>query len=360
MENEKKSTRKPWETRWSKWNQKRKWKMRKWELKEFWVDYLKIWIYNLEKIIDLWLSVNSDVYYYDDNTKLTFTPNNKYNYYLNIQDINTNINLWFFLINKKIKKKWDIILNNYLEITWSWLILNNLEYYYTIVSHFNIHFDKINRFDIACDYVINTDYFCRNIFLPYITNLSHEPIIRKWKIETLYIWDRSSKNTYRLIRIYNKVIDTIKKKKGFLYDFEKDVDYSRVEIELRRDLCENIDPMNLLNREYLFTIYSRAIHKFKRNFFLKYTFEDFKKNDRALKNQELTQYKKRIKLIEERKKNLQIYWTEFFSTLEKEKFLKSFIQKAKKMLNNWFTLEQIILYLKINLDDDFFKNNLTN
>jgi hypothetical protein len=71
-------------------------------------------------------------------------------------------------------------------------------------------------------------------------------------------------------------LDTIKKKKHFLYDFEKDKDYTRIELEIRQDKAKHINPYDLLSLEYLFVVFCKNIHKFSFDFFKKFDFDDFK------------------------------------------------------------------------------------
>ena len=322
------------------------------KLKEFWIDSLKMQIhFNENKKIPLfWLSFNSDFLDYDNETRLQLTPNSIYDFFVEVIDKPTLTRLGFFLINKIPKKSGEYFLKNKIEITGQWFILRDLGFYFELLHDLKFEFYKgdIERVDIASDYICNTDELCKNVFLPKLENVTKHIFEKKWIIETLYIWNKDKKqNPYQLIRIYNKKLDSKKKGKLWLYDFEKEKDYTRIEIEMREDKAKYIEPMDLLSLEYLFVVFCKNIHKFSYDFFKKFTYDDFKNWLRIYnKNKDDSLYYQRKEKLLNRQKAQDLYGSDFISKEEEERFLQNFIKTVKRLWKNWYNMQDILHYLK--------------
>jgi hypothetical protein len=253
-------------------------------------------------------------------------------------------------LNKNPKKSGDYFFKNKIEITWQWFILRDLPFYFNMLKKLKFDFNKwcIIRVDIASDYIINTDELCKNIFLPKLENVTKHIYEKKWIIETLYIWDKNKDNNkYQLIRIYNKKLDSKKKKKLWLYDFDKNKDYTRIELEIREEKAKYIEPMDLLSLDYLFVVFCKNIHKFSYDFFKKFSYDDFRNWLRILnKSKDNTLYYERKEKIIRRQKSQDLYWTDFMSKEEEENFLNSFLKNIKRLWKNWYNLQDIFYYMQ--------------
>jgi len=314
------------------------------ELKEFWIDYFKfqIWVDRNKRQALFGLSVNSDFMVYDEFTYFRFSENWMYDCYITIVDKTTNINLWFFLINKKPKLQWNNYLKDYIEVTWQGLILRNIEYYYWMIEWFKFDVLGVSRVDIATDYIVNTDELCKNIFLPKLEKTTKHIFETKGIIETLYIWKKSKKeNPYQIIRIYNKKLDSKVKQKSFLYEFEKDKDYTRIELEIREDKAKYINYKDLLSFDYLFVVYCRAIHRFSYDFFKKFTYDDFKSKSKTIKNAS-SLYFERLKRLKLQQESFDKFWSDFLSKEEEQQFLTIFWKKVKKLIKNKYSFRKFL------------------
>lgn len=318
------------------------------ELKEFWIDYFKFEIdWGFWKKIPLFaLSNNSDFFNYDSDTRFQLVENSTYDTYVWIIDNSTLIRLGFFLINKKPKKNGENYLKNYIEITGQGLILHHIEYYYNMINKLKFKVTRVERVDIATDYITNTHELCTNIFLPKLEKISKHIFETKWVIETLYIGKKDKKkNPYQLIRIYNKKLDTDVRNKGFLYDFDKKKDYTRIELEIRQDKARYINYLDLLSQEYCFTIFAKSIHKFSYDFFKKFSYDDYKNFSKLIKGKSSLYYDRKAK-IEQKIVNFEKYWKEFFSVEEEKDYLRNTLIKCKKLEKNKYSFSRFLWNLK--------------
>lgn len=320
------------------------------ELKEFWVDYFKFEISRdkNKKFTLFWLSANSDFFVYDEFTNLYWIENWTYDTYIWIMDKKTNVKLGFFLINKTPKKQGDNYLKDYIEITWQGLILRDLEYYYKMIDRFKIKVDRVDRVDIASDYITNTDELCKTIFLPRLESrkISYRPYITRWVIETLYIGKKEKKqNPYQLIRIYNKKLDSKVKEKSFLYDFDKNKDYTRIELEIRQDKAKYINYLDLLSHEYCFVVFAKAIHRFSFDFFKKFTFDDYKNISKLIPKWN-SLYFDRIEKIKTKEENFIKYGKDFISNEEEQSFLEDLGRKTKRMIKNKYSFRRFLFNIR--------------
>lgn len=132
-----------------------------------------------------------------------------------------NINFWNNQKQIKVKNKLTIYAS-FLMIFWNDFILELIE---TIFITKN--FLWLRRFDIACDIPETKQNLIKHFLQKPTTNLNFNR--EKQEYETYYFWSR--KNDRILIRIYDKILDTFKKKKQFLYNFNWIDNLTRFEIE---------------------------------------------------------------------------------------------------------------------------------
>jgi len=107
----------------------------------------------------------------------------------------------------------------------------------------NFLIDSIRRLDIALDLPIPI----LDLLMKYFQKVHFHSQIWKdpkaeWFHQTYYIWQlQSDINSKYLIRIYDKLLDTWKKGKWFLYPhLRNNSDVRRIELELRRDECQRL------------------------------------------------------------------------------------------------------------------------
>lgn len=313
------------------------------------------------KLECLWLSVNSNIYYLDDNTSIQYKYypwlDSKYKSYFEIVDRKTNTNLAFILIAQVLQKsKWFVKeFNSIFEVSWQGLILRNLLWYRNLLNRFWFDVIKFKRVDLCMDLEIDINYLWllikHTVIWPneLIPLKTHHPIITKrhW-LETLYIWERNQlKNTYKLIRIYNKILDTKKKNKSFLYpEFEKKKNVTRIEIELRRDKAKFLDFDKLCDPNYLYRIFVHEVYPLNFQFFKFITLDkvealfDFymvEKNDWCTlwEGMRTEAKQRRLELLARTGK-------EYTYPGEEKKTVQTFISYWKKILLNWKSQKQIL------------------
>jgi len=323
------------------------WRYKKRELKHFGVDYFKAYITNdfKPKLFKLWLSANSNMFYINDDTFIELWSSDlysKFKYVFILKDRETNITLWFVLI-PNVGKVWAINYNNIFEVTWQGLILRNLKFYFDFIKWAWFKIEKFKRVDICFDLANDINYIYNTILKDFLVWKTHEPIIKKWILETLYIWDRNTKkNTYQLIRIYNKILDTKFKNKEFLYDFEGLDSLTRFEVEIRRDKAQFLTEKKLLNDDYIFSVIVSTFYKMNYQFFKFLHLEDFKKV--SLQNESLKFLRK--KRIVSRLNDYINFWKDFKSEQEENKILKMFITLWKRLYKNWYSRKKLLKILK--------------
>lgn len=84
-----------------------------------------------------------------------------------------------------------------------------MEWYLKLLEVIGYHFSGFKRVDICLDVILDTDYVIEKIMLPNVKNKTHQPICNNGRYETLYIGNRNfEKNTWKLVRVYDKIRDT--------------------------------------------------------------------------------------------------------------------------------------------------------
>ena len=154
-----------------------------------------------------------------------------------------------------------------IEVTGQGLILRPIKWWLKFIDDIAFEISSFKRVDICLDVQVETDYLVRHIFLPVVLKKTHKPYCVKGTYTGLDIGEKSAKNTWKFIRVYNKRLDTIQKGKEWLYDMDAmGMDYSRVEIELRRDKCKDLDASFLLSPEAQFDIFAHEVFWTHRQF----------------------------------------------------------------------------------------------
>lgn len=275
-----------------------------------------------------------------------------------------NISIAFFWFNFQNKK-------DFIEITWQWLTIFWEDIFYFLINFFNFNFIKFKRIDLCFDLELEINYFFEKILnKKYKEKIDwkYKTKMKEWKspkngLETLEIWDKNIKaNSYSFIRIYNKILDSKKKWKLFLYEQYKNEkwwykDITRFEIELREDLCLHYE-YNFL-KQYNFQFYRivKSFYKFNVQFFKFLKDEDFikfKKNYNE-KNKSITEKIKnwilniktntksqdRAKKISVQKKLQEQFWTNFLNKEEEDRCISMFCSYGLRLLQNKYSYEQL-------------------
>ena len=130
--------------------------------------------------------------------------------------------------------------------------------------------------------------------------------------------------------MYNKKLDSINKKKEWLYDEFKDIiDITRIEVEIRRDKACFLTTEKLLSTDYLFGVCVRTFYPMNNQFFSFLHEEDFKKLE-----EKDGIWKKRIRNHAERKILQDLYGCSFKNPKEASTWKATFIAYAKKLYVN--------------------------
>lgn len=81
------------------------------------------------------------------------------------------------------------------------------------------------------------------------------------KIETFYIGElRNTANKFKLVRVYDKIADTLKKSKGSTFGEYLTLPHvTRMEVEIRTELARNARLDKLGSQEYLFGVFKRYL-----------------------------------------------------------------------------------------------------
>lgn len=134
-------------------------------------------------------------------------------------------------------------------------------------------------------------------------------------IQTYYIWEKKNtlnKNT--LIRIYDKIADIKQKEKQFLYPhYLKEKYVTRIEIEFRSEMLKFLKLEQLLDKSYMFSLFTTYIWKHT-NIFDRIRGEEIR----------LQKISKCVRLED-------LYWNQ----IVKDRYLNTFYWYAKKLKNLW-------------------------
>lgn len=203
-----------------------------------------------------WLSPNSDTMTFKYNNiniicKLTYLDKHWYYKMFDFLYIEKN---WHLIVLFQLyiwAKKGVITTRDKIEIKGSFMQYFGNEFVYKVLYHFfNIKTINITRLDIALD-IPETK---KNIINSFINNpktsLNYDKELLE--SETYYFWYNRDKKKY-LIRVYNKILDSFKKNKTYLYNFTSE-NLTRVELELLENDIIWLNNINtkLINLESVF------------------------------------------------------------------------------------------------------------
>ncbi len=280
-------------------------------------------------------------------------------------------------------KKGAVTTENKITIYWSFLQEKGRDYIYNLLEDlfYTNLFKWMRRFDIACDIPTTKKILIDSFKTKPKSELNYNK--KKWEHETIYFWVRS--NRTRLIRIYDKILDTFKKEKNSIYDFTETENLTRVEVEFWKT---TIDAMNekeiyvdykkllkenlLLKNLFIQSVYNH-IWYFQDINYKKHKFTYPRRHVQDLKwyymkhNQLPEWYQKNWFWLFKKIKNA-IWFQWFFEYLYKsielknglDDFLKFYYKKKwweKKILSKWFNKNKFIQwhYDLDQLSDDLFE-----
>ena len=314
-------------------------------LAHFWVDYFKA-IVELEQggILDT-LCVNSgmawyeDITSYDNTTTIDLLPNitSDFRSYIAIRDTKTSVFLAFIGIGSRTQKR------DFFEVTWQGLIVRGgPDFFIRLARKLWVKIKKFTRVDICLDLI--------DVTVPYI----HDTIIsecdrkrlskvfydRKGGEQTIYFWEKSrKKNKYQLIRIYDKLEDSRKKGKEWLYpDYNEYTNVTRLELEIREEKAKYLNEEKILDVNYIFSVIIKQFYRFNYQFFWFLKFDDFLKKYK----EEKSLYHERNEKIEERQKHFVLYGSSFRDDEEKKIWLATFVAYGRRLIGDGYSKKDVL------------------
>lgn len=326
-------------------------------------DLLFFWIDELELILNTDLDFKDSVYFSDelifnlddDNTSLAYINilwiNFKYSkifpkgyeYGLKFETIIDDKIIDCFAILKG--RKWRVITSkNKVVFYSSFFILEHLKKLPFSILEFTTAFNYvwINRLDLAFDIPYNIEILQEELFknVNFFAQIWRD-VKNELFSQTYYIWNpRSDRNRKYIFRIYDKILDTFRKQKGFLYPhLQNQTDVRRIELELRAEECKrlNFDLYDILKNE------KNCLMKIFANYFNKYS----------------------IKKIDADKIYLKSYTSDFIDLkklyLDNKQIPKDYMSRAYWYINNikentWYNWLFDVL-IKKNWVNPYFINN---
>ena len=283
----------------------------------FGLDHLEIyWTFKNEtELFDCLDFDNSNTWGFEDYN-IVKTEVHKYEYKIIFLKDNHSV-FAYYKWKPKTNIQW-VWTRDYIVIYSSAFLLLTLdEILYFLEWYFELW--KCRRFDICMDLKIDIESLLNNFKEPK----TWVEFKKSWVRETKYFWEsKTTLNKRQLIRVYNKLLDTKKKKKIDLYaNYFDNKDVSRVELEVRQELAKNV------NYRELFYSYELLLWIFK-NYLKKYTdiFEDI-----AIDN--ITLYRKPESIPPEKYQSL------YYRTLRKS----IFVWHARAIYNMWFCPIRVLI-----------------
>jgi hypothetical protein len=185
---------------------------------------------------EIWFNYNIN----DTNTSFSYINNNDLELQYKIVTPKNYVK-WFtfsFIFNWKIidafnvsfwDNQKDIKTQNKITFYASFILIYWKTYILDLIDNIFLtkNFNDLRRFDIACDIPETKEKLISHFKQKPTTELNFNN--EKNEYETYYFWLRKKYNI--LIRIYDKILDTFKKNKQFLYDFKDIENLTRFEIE---------------------------------------------------------------------------------------------------------------------------------
>ncbi len=286
------------------------------------VDEIEIyWTFSNYKELLKWLnSTNSDYTIFEEFT--VSMQDNLKDYEFKIDFIKNNFKCYGFYVWKSINA--HIKTRNYFVVYWAWLkiiplneIIDFIDTYIDLdeidIKKWNKH-NTMKRFDLAIDIKKDISSIVKNFH--HLEQKWAKYFWNKWELETYYIWEYTKRLNKRiLIRIYDKIKDIKQKQKQSLfweYLFEDNI--TRIELEFRSELLRYLNIHQLLDRSYIYDLFTSYINKHTNIF----------DNIRDKNITKLKYLNKKIDLEE-----LQ------HNQVLKERYIRSFLWYSKNILELW-------------------------
>lgn len=218
----------------------------------FWIDHLEIyWTFKNENIFKKLDFDNSN---YSEMWNFTYLKTKVPRYLYKIIFFKDNYSMFAYY-------KWDnkqtIPTKDYIVIYSTAFRLNeNI----LLFLESNLELLHCRRFDICLD----IKYEINSLLKYFIDNSTWRDYKNSWNIETRYYWQvRNTKNKRYIIRVYNKILDIIEKRKHKLYwDYLLEKYITRVELEIRPELAKKVNYRELLtDKSILIWIYKNYLCK---------------------------------------------------------------------------------------------------
>lgn len=345
------------------------WRYKARELAHIWVDYIRALFDELDnEHMLMTLSRNSNFFtvdFFGFQLIVDLLPIASEKFHKFYQIRYNSISVWFIGIDGK--KNGNVTPKNFLEITGQGLALFWVDVFYFLMEKFWFTFLRYKRIDFAMDLFMHMHYFYEKILMDkFKKEKTYTPFIKKWECETIYFWEKSlEKNNYQLVRIYNKIIDSIKKEKLFLFYDRKDEkwnyrDVTRFEVEIREDLAKYYDFYDIANPNIFFAKINKTFFKYNKQFFKFIDFSDFHEYEKKIeeekkirkqnmknikawldvKPQSLHQEKvlKKMKEME----NQTRFWRSFLDEKEEKDAIKMFLSWWKKLYRNGYPIPHLL------------------
>lgn len=351
------------------------WRYKTRELAHVWVDYIRAIIStennkNINFLKLKWLSKNSnffglDFYWFD--LIMQELPVDSWKWKKMYQLLYKNTSICFIWIDWI--KKGNITPADFIEITWQWLSIFWIDVFYFLMDYFSLDFLRYKRIDFAMDLFINTHYFWEKVLMKkYKKEKTYTPIIKQGILETIYFWERDiQKNNYQLIRIYDKIKDSVKKEKLYLYNEDRKnedwvwyKDVTRFEVEIREDLAKKWDYYEINNINSIFAKLNKTFFHYNKQFFKFIDFSDFhnyfedleksKKEKKSILKQikagntatkPKTKYQEKILKQVKQQEQFAKYGIYFLDEKEKQQTKIMFLSYAKKLYLNGFNKQDL-------------------
>jgi len=328
-------------------------RMKKRGIEHFGIDYFRAVVSALKSSVLFTLGEGSNFIAYDKETTIELLSgiSDKWERYYRIYDNSTGIAIAFVGIGGKSDDRYAPA-RDFFEVSGQGLILRNWpRWFIDCTSQLHLVIEKFTRIDVCLDLI--------NVSVPYIydriLSVTDKKTVskiffdkQKGKPQTVYFGEKSrEKNTYQLIRIYDKQADNASEKhKEFLYPwYEKYENVTRFEIELREDLAKFWTVDKLLSDNYIFAVMIKKFYRYNYQFFGFLKFDDFVKK----RKQEDSLYRERIEKIRARKEHMDTYGSSFKSPEEKTLWLATFATYGKRLVGDGMTGEEILGILWISV-----------
>lgn len=225
--------------------------------KHFWLDHLELYASFYDESLFDWLDFENSNYF--SLWEFVWVKNEIPNYQYKITFSKGNYPYFAFY---KWKKVGNVFMSDYVCCYSTAFRIEGDEYVRMLIDkYFSILTKPIKRVDLCLDIILDI-----NELREYIWVLTCKHSEWKWKsgkLETLYIWDKSSANKRYVLRMYDKLLDINKKRKNKLYqNYLIHENITRIEIEIRREYAKNMTYEELWKYDTLLSIYKNFVIKY--------------------------------------------------------------------------------------------------